>query len=178
VGPSSLATISYSVLFDNQASGGGGAFFVECAGPGGAACSEVRLHHVDLVANRAARSGAGLASGAARIAAEASLVVANQGGLGCLSPQSEVDVTCSVVYANGDAAPSEGCLPAYGDTIEVDPRLCDLAAGDLERCSNSPLLSSAPCGLPFVGALAEGCPPCGLTRTVTATWGRLKAAYR
>ena len=53
-----------------------------------------------------------------------------------------------------------------------------VASGQLERCSNSPLLAVPACASEPVGALAGGCGPCGATQSVSTTWGRLKVQYR
>jgi hypothetical protein len=178
VGPGSLATLSYCVLAGNTAVGTGGGLDVTCQSPAGTPCAEARLFHVDLAANRAPQSGAAAVSGAARIAVEASLVARNEGGLACLSSQAEVEVSCSAVFSN-DVTPTRlDCEPSYADTTQADPRLCDLAALDLLRCANSPLLTPPPCGLPYLGALGMGCGACGPTPVTPATWGRLKARYR
>jgi hypothetical protein len=178
LGPGSLATLSYSVFAGNTAGAAGGGLDVTCDGPAGPPCAEARLFHVDLAANRAPQSGAAAVSGAARIAVEASLVARNEGGLACLSSQATLDLSCSVIFSNEVSPTRTDCEPVYADTLETDPRLCDLPALDLLRCANSPLLSPPACGLPYLGALGAGCGPCGPTPVAFVTWGHLKARYR
>ncbi len=173
-----MASLSYVVLLDNRAALAGGGLFVTCSGPIGVTCTEARLFHADLVANHAPGSGAGAVAGTATIAAEASLIAGNEGGIVCLSGPSTIDIACTALFANGVDSPSSGCTPAFTDTLVEGPRLCDLVAHDASRCANSPLLAPPPCGLPFLGALGQGCPACSETPTEPATWGSLKARYR
>jgi len=178
VAPGTLATVSYSVFAGNRAGVAGGGLDVRCDGPAGPPCAEARLYHVDLADNHAPQSGAAAVSGAARLGAEAALVARNEGGLACLTSQAVVEVACSAVFANESSPTRVECEPSYVDTTGADPRLCDLAALDLRRCANSPLLLPPECGVPYYGALGAGCGPCGPTPVFPVTWGRLKARYR
>ena len=109
--------------------------------------------------------------------ADETLWTFNGGSLVCLDPRATIDIACSLLHQNGPD-PGSGCAGSVTDTTSADPLLCNVGAGDFERCSGSPALSPASCGTPFLGAQGEGCPACATTRAVTVTWGALKGRYR
>jgi len=173
--PGTQVVCGYSVLFANEGLAGGGLYAI-CDGPGGGACTLVQLTHVDLVRNRGGGSGAAGIDGSARLEATASVVAFNEGGIACLDPRATIDLRCTLLHGNG-AASGFGCSASMTDTTTADPRLCGVATGNLERCADSPALTSA-CGPPFLGALGVGCATCGITASTPLTWGSLKARYR
>ena len=175
-GPGTDAVCGYSVFANNQALEGGAAY-ATCDGPAGAGCSAVHLAHDDVLRNLAAHSGAAGADGASLVDVEASVIAFNSGPVTCLDGRATVDIACSLLHENGPD-PGSGCNGSVSDTTGADPLLCNVTAGDFERCSGSPALSPVSCGIPFLGAQGEGCPACATTRAISTTWGGLKGRYR
>jgi predicted outer membrane repeat protein len=172
-----VVNVSNSVFFDNGASLSGGSVWVTCEGSAGAQCSSLHLTHVDLFSNRAPLAAAGGVSGAATLTIAASAVAANESVPACLDTRATLAIECTALHENG-ADGGNTCEAEISDTLHVDPYLCDLAAGDLSRCSNSPLLTPPACAGPQLGATGLGCAACGPTQAVGTSWGRVKAFYR
>ncbi len=168
---------SFCVFFDNQATGAGGGLSAQCDGLPGSGCSEALLAHCDIFRNRAPLAAAVAVDGAARVRIEGSAVAGNDSPPACLDPRGELEIHCSATAANGSGGAS-ACSIAESEVVVADPHLCDLDAGQLERCANSPLLVPPPCDTETYGALGAGCGPCGPTQAVAQTWGRLKVRYR
>lgn len=173
---------SFCTFLRNSAAGGGGAFHVSCdaTAPGalGADCALLSLTHSDLLANAGAPPAAGAVSGTGVVRIASSIVVGNTSGLSCLDSRAVLDVTCSNLYANGGPDLGGACAPAAdADNRAVDPHLCDLEAGDVGLCSNSPLAVPG-CDEAIWGSAGVRCGACGPTPAAPTTWGRVKARYR
>lgn len=171
------AEFSRSIFYENTAGTVGGSWHARCDGLPGSACTEVRLSHCDILRNHAPLAGAGAVDGSAWAEIRESVVVANDSPLACTDLRGELRVLCSVVYANG-GGPASGCPVYEEDVVATDPHLCNLDGGELERCTNSPLLVAPACGSGPYGALDAGCGGCDKTQATTTTWGRLKVRYR
>jgi len=97
----------------------------------------------------------------------------------CHDTGSTVTGTCCDVYGNsgGDWV---GCIEdqqASNGNFSDDPLFCDIYAGDLRLCANSPCLPEhSPCE-ELIGAHGEGCGNCD-TAARTVTWGGIKAEFR
>jgi len=77
----------------------------------------------------------------------------------------------------GNAGGDDLCGGNHYDNAVIDPAFCDVWGYDLTLCEDSPCLPGlSPWGMP-IGALGQGCPPCGTTVEST-TWGGIKAMYR
>ena len=174
---------SYCTFLGNAAASGGGAFHVSCdpAAPGallGAECALLSLSHADILRSGGGAPAAGAVTDAGVVHILASVVVGNASGLACLDSRATLDVTCTDLYSNGGPDLAGNCAPAPSPTnLAVDPRLCDLAGGDVGLCSNSPLVDP-PCGEGDWGSTGVRCAACGLTPAAATTWGRLKSRYR
>ncbi|MCD4690382.1 right-handed parallel beta-helix repeat-containing protein [bacterium] len=84
-------------------------------------------------------------------------------------------ITQCVVYGNDDG---DDLVGNYSDILNVDPRFCDMPAGDLTLCSNSEcVLANNPWGVQ-VGAHGDGaCGECDAPVNAMS-WGGIKSLYR
>lgn len=86
-------------------------------------------------------------------------------------PGSEAAVECNDVFGNTAGNMPGGVL---GTNFSLDPRFCNLAAGNFTLAADSPCLpANNGCGT-RVGAFGPGCTASPVEYT---TWGRLKNAY-
>ncbi len=185
---------SFCTFLRTAAAGGGGAFHVSCdaAAPGGriarardagtptltADCALLSMTHVDVLAGGGAPPSAGAVTGPAVVRLRSSLVVGNASGLACLDSRATLDVTCSDLYANGGPDLAGNCAPVIDPSNRsLDPRLCDLAGGQIGLCANSPLVDPG-CGDAEWGSAGVLCGPCGDTPAAPTSWGRIKVRYR
>jgi hypothetical protein len=173
----SVVNVNQSVFLDNSALDRGGSVLVTCEGPAGAECATLILSHVDLFENQAPQGAAAGAAGAAALRITASVAAANESVPTCLDPRATLEILCTALHENGFDT-GNPCGGTIADTLLVDPFLCDLPAGDVSRCSNSPLLMPPACGAPYLGASDQGCAACAPTQIVGTSWGRVKARYR
>ena len=173
----STAEFSHCVFYENAAGGAGGSWHARCDGLPGSACVEVRLSHCDVFRNHSPLAAGGAVDGAAWAEIRESAVAGNDTPAACLDARGELRLECTATAGNGTSGGS-GCAIEELDVVIADPGLCDLDAGQLERCANSPLLVTPPCGSGPYGALAAGCGACGPTASEATTWGRLKVRYR
>jgi hypothetical protein len=125
-----------------------------------------------IVGNAAGGSGAGIFCQGSDPVIENSIIAFNIDGKGvdCNALEKPVITHC-VVFANdeGDSL----CGDHYGNAF-VDPLFCDLEAGDLTLCANSPCLADNNDWLEQVGAYYQGCGNCS-AGVVPSSWGRIKS---
>ncbi len=108
-------------------------------------------------------------------------IVAQNGPGAALHVQCELlTIRCTNLQGN-EGGDWEDCLESFlgvDGNIAMDPLFCDLPAGDLHLCSDSPCApeQSGACGL--IGALPVGCGSCGVTPLTPSTWGQIKHSVR
>lgn len=165
------------IFYENEALISGGGLHAGCDGAPGSACAQADLTRADLFRNHSPSGAPVAAAGAARVRLEAAAVAGNDTPPACLGTHADISLECCAVAVNGP--PQSGpCAVAETDVVVLDPYLCDLDGGNLDRCSNSPLLLPTACsGVPY-GALGLGCGSCGPTQSEASSWGRVKALYR
>lgn len=176
--------VSFSTFLRNGSGGGGGAFHVSCEasapsfqGQAAVDCALLSMTNVDILRSTGTAPAAGAVTGSAVVHLDASIVVGNASGLACLDSRSTLDVMCSNLYANGGPDLEGNCSPAVDpNNRAVDPFLCDLAAGDVGLCANSPLANPG-CGDTVWGSGGVRCSDCGPTPARSTTWGRVKVRY-
>jgi hypothetical protein len=166
------------VIADNSATEDGG----------GLHCyhTQVTLNGCTIVGNSAGGGGGGLfCNGSSAPTLTNCIIAYSQLGAGvhCFDA-STPSLSCCDVYGNagGDWT---GCIEGQAgvsDNFCADPLFCDVFDGDFYLCANSPCLAGvAPCGI-LVGALGQGCGPCGSTSVPwedrDATWGVIKSMFR
>jgi hypothetical protein len=180
-----LAT--FCTLLRNRSGQGGGAVHVSCsaAAPGAgpadllaADCALLSLAQCDILSSAGPAPAAGEVTDAGVLRLHASIVAGNASGLACTDSRATLAATCSDLYGNNGPDLSGNCAPATDPSNRaVDPYLCNLSAGDVGLCANSPLVDPG-CGDSFWGASGVTCGDCGPTPARAATWGRLKVRYR
>jgi hypothetical protein len=79
-----------------------------------------------------------------------------------------------VVYGHADG---DSLCGTRHDNLFVNPLFCDLEAGDLTVCADSPCLPPHNPWSGFVGRYGEGCPNCD-SPVEARSWGAIKALYR
>lgn len=84
------------------------------------------------------------------------------------------DISHSILFP--DAGSDTLCI-SPGDVLIEDPRFCNIYAGDLSLCSNSPCLPANNSWGELIGAFPEGCDDCDSPVKQTS-WGALKALFR
>ncbi len=79
-----------------------------------------------------------------------------------------------IVYGN---ELSDDLVGSYSDILNEDPRFCDVLAGDVTLCTNSPALAvNNPWGV-LMGANGTSCGDCD-TPVREMSWGRMKGLWR
>ncbi len=186
-----LAT--FCTFLRNGSSQGGGGVYVSCAAGapeqpgdtivpapqlGAADCALLSLAQCDLLSSTGTAPAAGEVTDAGALRLHASIVAGNASGLACTDSRATLEAGCSALFGNHGADLSGNCAPAAdGSNLAVDPYLCNLSAGDVGLCANSPLVAPG-CGDAFWGSTGVTCGDCGPTPARASTWGRLKVRYR
>ena len=171
-----LAT--FCTFLRNGSSQGGGAVQVSCAAgapeavadafapePSLAAadCALLSLAQCDVLSSTGTFPAAGEVTDAGTLRLHASIVAGNASGLACADSRATLEAGCSALYGNNGADLSGNCAPADdGTNLAVDPHLCNLPAGDVGLCANSPLVAPG-CGDAFWGSTGVTCGDCGPT---------------
>jgi hypothetical protein len=177
VGEGSQVECTRCVFYENRADVAGGGVHASCDGLPGSGCAQALVAASDFFRNRGPQAAPAGAAGAAEVRIERSALAGNDTPPACLDARAELALACSAVAANGPP-PGGACPVTESDVVILDPHLCDLDGGLLERCSNSPLLVAPACSGEPYGALGLGCGPCGPTQAEVFTWGRVKGRYR
>lgn len=84
------------------------------------------------------------------------------------------EISHSILFP--DAGSDTLCI-SPGDVLIEDPRFCNIYAGDLSLCSNSPCLPANNSWGELIGAFPEGCGHCDSPVRQTS-WGAVKALFR
>ncbi|MFH1690645.1 MAG: right-handed parallel beta-helix repeat-containing protein [Candidatus Eisenbacteria bacterium] len=92
----------------------------------------------------------------------------------CTSGTETPSFSYCVVFDN---AGGDDLCGSVGDTMNRDPRLCDIAGSDYTLCANSPCIAGNNAWGEDVGAHGAGCGNCDSPVEVT-TWSIIKGSYR
>jgi len=84
------------------------------------------------------------------------------------------EITHSFFFGN---AGGDSLCGDHSDNVFEDPLFCDVFAGNVDYCSNSPCLVGANPWGEEVGSGSEGCPDCD-SPVDMSTWGSVKWMYR
>ncbi len=146
--------------------------------PAAADCALLSLAQCDVLASTGAAPAAGEVTAAGALRLHASIVAGNASGLACTDSRATLEAGCSALFGNNGADLSGNCAPlADASNLAVDPHLCNLPAGDVGLCANSPLVAPG-CGDAFWGSTGVTCGGCGPAPARASTWGRVKVRYR
>jgi hypothetical protein len=169
---SSTPNLWRCTFVNNTTGAKGGA--IECA-----LDANATIQNCTLAENAAQQGGAGVCCNSASPTITMSIIAFSQSGSALLcesgTTTSNPNITYCDVYGNagGDALCGSG-----SNSISWDPKFCDMAAGNVALCSNSPCVPGQqhnPGRL--IGASGPGCGSCN-SLVEDRSWGSIKALYR
>ena len=168
--------VRLNLFVDNVAGDiGGGAGILACIG--------TVVERNTFVRNLAKDGGGALEINFSQITFSNNVLVMNTanvrgGGLLCLNGSTTAG-GCNLFWNNTapiDDHATQGCLSLFSNNnLVADPLFCDPSADNFHVQSNSPASPDHPSGCGQRGAFGVGCGPISVE---SASWGRVKAAYR